>query len=185
MTAASIATYPVTYFVDRFGTLIPASGTDQANWNTDEAKRVRTVTSEDQGRRICVTIGPWYTSQKSCRPFLEAVAWAAAEAAKIEAAGHWIRRARPDCDGREFADLMHWPAPGPKPGPGSNLVSALRLVMVDGWSIATAAKEAGMSQAGRDRGHKTTTNGTRQLQRALKAWRARLAEMRRMSAMAA
>lgn len=181
----TISSYPVTYFVDARGILIPASGTDQANWSDLEAKRVRTVTDEAQGRRIVVTIGQWYSSQHGSKSMREAIAFAAQEAATIEQSGHYVRRARVDCAGAEFEDLVRWPAPGPKPHRNSRLVQALRMVMVEGFAVTDAARVAGLSAAAKDRGHKTVTNGRRQLQRALKAWRGRLAEMRRMSAMAA
>jgi len=169
--------YSIHFFVDRHRVRIRAADTDQHDWPYEEAKRVRTCTSEDADgnkiKRIVVSAGEWSPSQLTYRPFLDAVQHAAQQAALLEDRGHCVFRKRHECTASEWADLMHWPWPGRKPGP--RLLKAVRLVMVEGFQRPAAARAANLSEK----------HGTRTVQRSVAAMRRRLAEMRAMSAHAA
>lgn len=86
------------------------------------------------------------------------------------------RRACAECTGAEFDALLM--APGNRILPHSRMASALKQVLVEGADVADAARLAGLSTAGKDRGPRTATHGRRGLQRALKEWRERLAALR-------
>lgn len=171
--------YPIHFFVDARGVRVRANDTDQADWALNEANRVRTCTTTDDAgekiRRIVVSAGLWNSSQLAYRPFLQACSEAAEEAAKLEQRGHCVFRKRNTCTAAEFAALAKWPAPGKRPR--AKLLRAIELVFTQGYHVAAAARVMALS--------KTQKNGERELQRALKGWRSRLAEMRAMSAHAA